>query len=113
MRQQQLFQTNAVEQVTSELAGTRTAGETRDRQAQAEADELRGQLAAVQVRLAGARAEVGRERSMGYERVADLHSSNIQQLSLLRAELAEARQGARSQRSRSDKADTQRVHLEQ
>ena len=183
------LQGQALEQVTVELAETRTAGETRDRQAQAELVELREQLAATQARLAeteqaradatvraetavagraeaeerargavaradeeadrakraeadlvlvreqldqlrtereglreeisalrgtvatvtverdASRADAERERAHGDQRVADLRTSQDQQLEQIRIELTEARQDAREQRSRADTAE--------
>lgn len=187
--EQLAVQALALEQASVDLADTRSAGETRDRAAQAELVELREQLASTQVRLTeteraradasvraeaavmaraeaeerargavaradgeagravraeadlvgvreqldqlrteretlreevsavrstiatvgaerhAARADADRERVHGDQRMADLRTSQEQQIQQVRTELTEARQDAREQRTRADTAE--------
>lgn len=70
-----------------------------------EVSALRGTVATVGVERDAARADADRERVHGDQRVADLRTSQDQQYEQLRAELVEARQDAREQRTRADTAE--------
>ncbi|TFC87155.1 hypothetical protein E3T24_05695 [Cryobacterium sp. TmT2-59] len=71
-----------------------------------EASSLRGNLATVIVEREAARTDVERERTHGEQRVSDLRTTQDQQLTQLRDELAELRTEARKQRSRADRPAT-------
>lgn len=71
-----------------------------------EVSSLRGNIATAIVEREAARAEVQRELTHGEQRVSDLRTTQEQQLTQLRDELAGLRQEARDQRSRADRAET-------
>jgi septal ring factor EnvC (AmiA/AmiB activator) len=76
-----------------------------------ETSALRSHVATVTVERDAARADAERETAHGNQRVADLRLIQDQQLTQLRVELAEARQDAREQRTRADKAEAQPIEL--
>ena len=69
--------------------------------------ELRASLAVTTSERDAARADVEHERAHGDQRVGDLLAGHDQQVTQLRAELAQVRDDAREQRSRADRAETQ------
>lgn len=88
-------------QVREQLDQLRTEGEG----LREEISALRGTVATVTVERDASRADAEREREHGAQRVADLRTSQDQQLEQIRTELIEARQDAREQRSRADTAE--------
>jgi chromosome segregation ATPase len=70
--------------------------------------ELRGEVATVTAQRDAAKADVAGEKAHGDQRVDDLRATHTEQLVQLREDLTRARDEARDQRSRADRAEAQR-----
>ena len=70
--------------------------------------ELRGEVATATAQRDAAKADVAGEKAHGDQRVNDLRATHTEQLDQLREDLTRARDEARDQRSRADRAEAQR-----